>query len=140
MEKFFTPFKVGLLVLTGAAALYFSFSEVRKDHDGGYTVYAILEDAADLEPNSAVKIAGISVGEIQKIGLTDDGKAKVAIRMREEYVLNFPCVLEDGKEHHGAVAAKTTSSLLGAYYIELEPGPSDCPDLEDGDTIPHSFK
>jgi phospholipid/cholesterol/gamma-HCH transport system substrate-binding protein len=135
MEKFFTPFKVGLLVLAGASILYFSFSEVRKDRSGGYTVNAVLSDAAELEPNSAVKIAGITVGEIKKIGLTDDGRAKVAIRMNDEYRLHFPCDTE-GKKRQGAVASKTTSSLLGSYYIELSPGFAKCPELQDGDTIP----
>lgn len=140
MEKFFTPFKVGLLVLAGAGFFYFSFSEVRKDRGGGYIVSAVIEDAAELEKNSAVKIAGINVGEIKDITVDEEtGKARLEIRIDDRYRLFDNCE-KDGEKLRGAVAAKTSASLLGAYYIELTPGDYRCPPLQDGDRIPNTFQ
>src|SRR5262249_22229900 len=125
MSKFFTPFKVGLLALIGGATLYYSFSEVRKDRTGGYMVYAYINDAAELAVNSAVKVAGINVGEIKDISLATEselkkagvtpnaaskdkmkkGVAKVAIRIDEDVDLFHDCSI-DNLELKGAVASK----------------------------------
>lgn len=169
MANFFTPFKVGLLALTGASLTYFSYSQVKRDNSEGYNVYAIVEDAADLEQSSAVKIAGITVGEIQEIGiLTQDqveelgltpeqrkrfevdqklsgGIALVNIRLDTKYKLFHDCEGIDPKANakvtlQGATASKTTSSLLGTYYVELSPGNSRCPQLKSGELIPNSYQ
>jgi phospholipid/cholesterol/gamma-HCH transport system substrate-binding protein len=169
MSKIVTPFKVGLLALVGTSALYFSYSEVRRDNTGGYNVYAVVDDAADLEVNSAVKIAGITVGEIKEVSVLSPekmaqlnitpeqrqrfkideklsaGVAVVNLRIDEQYKLFKDCELLDPKSGAkvlvpGATAAKTTSSLLGTYYIDISPGSGGCPTLSDGELIPNSFQ
>jgi phospholipid/cholesterol/gamma-HCH transport system substrate-binding protein len=159
MSKFFTPFKVGLLAMVGGTALYYSFAEVSKDRTGGYMVYAYVSDAAELATNSAVKVAGINIGEIKRISLATEselqkagmmsspdakdkfkkGAAKLAIRINEDVHLYNNCTL-DNLELKGAVAAKTTSSFLGQYYIELSPGADRCPKLGDGDIVPNIYQ
>lgn len=140
MKSFFTPFKVGLLILAAIAALIFmlgkmSQSAVKKGR--GYTVYAIIDDATGLKEQSRVMMAGIPVGEITKISLS-------GTRARVDIHIGNDITLKEGKEHttsdgtvmflNGATLTKRQASLLGDYFLELSPG-LDGPTLEEGDRI-----
>lgn len=115
MEKFLSPFKVGLVVILSALSFVFFFSSVKKgisDDSKSYTVYALFEDATGLTEKSRVQIAGITVGEIKKITLDTTGtKAKVEIKLRGDVPLK-----SDG------TIAKKNSSILGDSYLEVTTG------------------
>jgi len=140
MKTFFTPFKVGLLILAAIAALIFmlgkmSQSAVKKGR--GYTVYAILDDATGLKEQSRVMMAGIPVGEVSEISLSGT-RARIDLRISDKIVLR------EGNERvgssgqtvfmNGATLTKRQASLLGDYFLELSPG-FDGKELADGDRI-----
>ena len=144
MKSFFTPFKVGLLILAAIAALVFmlgkmSQSAVKKGR--GYTVYAILDDATGLKEQSRVMMAGIPVGEVSKISLSGT-RARVDLRISRDLTLR------DGKERtgdngrvvflNGATLTKRQASLLGDYFLELSPG-LDGKELAEGDRIQNTI-
>lgn len=123
MKAFFTPFKVGLVVLGGFAAFFWMFGMVREgidDDAAGYRVWAIFKDASGLADKSRVVVAGINIGQIDKIELAGD-QAKVWIKV------NTPLKSD-------ARIAKKQASLLGEYYLLLTPGYTGTP-LKDGDQI-----
>lgn len=123
MKAFFTPFKVGLVVIGGFIAFVWMFGQVKEgidDDASGYRVYAIFNDASGLANKSKVVIAGINVGQIDKIELIGD-QAKVWL------LVNTPLKSD-------AQIAKKQASLLGEYYIRLTPGVQGTP-LKDGDEI-----
>jgi phospholipid/cholesterol/gamma-HCH transport system substrate-binding protein len=123
VKEFFTPFKVGVVVLVGLAAFIFMLGKVREGIDAGaagYHVYADFRDATGLVKKSRVVIAGISVGEIDRIELVGD-KARVWL------LVNTPL-------RSDATVAKRQASLLGESYLELTPGVKGTP-LKDGDEI-----
>ncbi|MEM7153601.1 MAG: MlaD family protein [Myxococcota bacterium] len=82
-----------------------------------------LEHAAGLVTNNAVKIAGVEVGKIEKIGIDHD-IAVLTLKVDEEIVL-----------HDDAVAIVRAKSLLGEKYLQLEPGDRQSPVLEPGSEI-----
>ena len=78
----------------------------------GYIVWAVFRDASGLFEKSRVQTAGISVGQIEKRELYNDtARAKITIRMEQKRVL-----------YENAVVSKKSASLLGEYYLEIDPG------------------
>ena len=123
MKEVVTPFKVGLLVIVGLGAAVFMFGRVREgieDDASGYRVYATFNDVSGLVEKSRVVIAGITVGQIDRIELVGD-QARVWL------LVNTPL-------RRDATVAKRQASLLGEYYLQLTPGALGEP-LDDGDEI-----
>jgi len=111
MGKLVTPFKVGLVTLMALVALFLGVSELKKGGgDEGILVFAIFKDAGGLVPKSRVVVAGINVGEIDRIELAAD-LAKVWLRVRVP--LNTD-----------AAVTKKQASLLGDFFLRLYPGAS----------------
>ncbi|HTM21632.1 MAG TPA: MlaD family protein, partial [Kofleriaceae bacterium] len=75
-----------------------------------YTVVARFRDASGLPARSRVVIAGLTVGEIEKVEV-DGRDARVRMRIRGDVRL-WP----------DAVVYKKSASLLGDSYLEIEPG------------------
>jgi len=105
---------VGLLVVIVAAISYFlirSTSE-HSSNGKGVAVYGLFHDASGLFEKSRVQTAGIAVGQIDKRELdAATAKAKITIRMLPSITL-----------YENAVVAKKSASLLGEYYLEIDPG------------------
>ena len=93
---------------------------------GGVTVTAVFSDVGDLVTRHSVQVADVRVGEVKKIELTDDFKAKVTMAIKDD--VRIP---------KDATAVLRTTSLLGEKFIELRPRrePDKGPFLEDGDAI-----
>jgi phospholipid/cholesterol/gamma-HCH transport system substrate-binding protein len=125
MSRFTTTAKVGLftVVLVVAGVLIYRFVDKTAGADGGYTVFCRMRDATGIAKHSAVRVAGIPIGHIASIRL-DQGLARIDIRVRPDVDL-----FED------AVAMKTSSSLLGEYFIGIAPGTEGKRKLEEGDEI-----
>ncbi len=111
MQGFMTPFKVGIVVLFSITSFIWMSSQVRKgmdDDESGYVVYALLDDVSGLAEKSRVTIAGIIVGQVDRIELAGN-KARVWLRV------NTPL-------RSDARIVKKQASLLGEYFIQLTPG------------------
>ena len=83
MQGFMTPFKVGIVVLFSITSFIWMSSQVRKgmdDDESGYVVYALLDDVSGLAEKSRVTIAGIIVGQVDRIELAGN-KARVWLRV-----------------------------------------------------------
>jgi phospholipid/cholesterol/gamma-HCH transport system substrate-binding protein len=105
---------VGILVVVVGALSYFLIRSTN-DHPGGangYTVWGLFKDASGLFEKSRVQTAGISVGQIEDRKLDLESKrARITIRMKPEITL-----------WENAVVTKKSASLLGEYYLEIDPG------------------
>ncbi len=111
MKNVSNAVKVGILVLLVTIGGYATFKSVgeRASGDDDYKLKVQLRDASGLPEGSRVVIAGLPVGEI------DD----LAIQGR--YAL-LTMKLRDIPIYDNAIAMKKSSSLLGDYYIEIDPG------------------
>jgi phospholipid/cholesterol/gamma-HCH transport system substrate-binding protein len=90
---------------------------------GGHRYQVRLEHAAGLVESNAVKIAGVSVGQVEDISVDHD-IAVLTLLIDEDIVLRT--------DTKAIVRAK---SLLGEKYLQLEPGTRDGPVLEPGSEI-----
>lgn len=130
--------KVGVTIIVIALLGFFSFRFVSKGlkSGGGYRVWCIFHDATGLVDKSRVQIAGLNIGEIVERKL-EGAFARVTVR------------LQPGTElWSNATVFKKSASLLGEFYLEIDPGTSESPDpvtghmqknhiLKDGDQIPN---
>ncbi len=107
--------KVGILFVVMAVGSYGVFKTVSQQPSGDsdFEVWARLDNAAGLPPNSQIMIAGLPVGQLSELRL--EGRyARVTMRLRDDVVL-----------YDNAVLFKKSSSLLGNFYLEIDPGTPD---------------
>jgi ABC-type transporter Mla subunit MlaD len=92
-----------------------------------YFVRAIFDNAANLVDGEDVKIAGVPVGVVEGLEVTDDKKAAVTLRIYDEDFIPWKsdakCVIRP-------------QGLIGEKFVECEPGSTSArplAQLEDGD-------
>lgn len=130
--------KVGITALVIALLAFMTFRWVAKGIGGnqGYRVWCIFHDATGLVEKSRVQIAGLNIGQIVDRRL-EGSFARITIRVKPETQL-----------WSNATVFKKSASLLGEFYLEIDPGTSESPDpltgkmqknhlLKDGDQIPN---
>jgi phospholipid/cholesterol/gamma-HCH transport system substrate-binding protein len=92
-----------------------------------YEIKIPFNEATQLAQQSDVRISGVTVGKVQKIDVAPNGKQALAtIDIEDKY----------GPIPQGTRAILRTKTLLGETYVELTPGDSSSPALEDGETLP----
>jgi len=119
-------FVVGLFVLAGLAAIgYLSLSLGGLSWNGkpDMRLLAAFDETGGLTINSPVVIAGVRVGDVSRISLGSDFRAKVELSL--DPTLKLPT---------DTSASIVTAGVLGDRYIELQPGADD-QILKSGDQI-----
>jgi len=112
MAKLSAEAKVGLLVIVGSVLLLYMTFAVGKYQFGekeGYTLQAAFDSVAGLDTKSAVRMAGVKIGLVEKVEL-EDSRAKVTVRIYPEV-----------KIARGTEAMIKTMGLLGEKYVEFVP-------------------
>lgn len=105
---------VGLVFLLALALVAYRADELPVI-GGGTTYTAHFKEAAGLKSGEEVRVAGVKVGKVTKVGL-DGPKVKVTFRVRDTWV---------GDRSTAAIMIKT---LLGSKYLALDPlGPGPQP-------------
>ena len=89
----------------------------------GNRVVALFNTVQDLKAGDRVKMAGVEVGRVEDIQLTDS-KVKVVIRLR-----NAAMVKTDSK------ASIKYTGLMGQNFVAVEFGSKDAPLVKDGDEL-----
>lgn len=114
MRRSWAAATVGALVMVVGVLSYFlvkSTSE-RSSKSEGITVWMHFRDAAGLFQKSRVQTAGIPVGQIEKRELDPTRPlARVTVRL-----------LPNIKLYENAMVSKKSASLLGEFYLEVDPG------------------
>lgn len=104
--------KVGIFtVIVLIILVYFSF-KVGKIHifkPKTYTISAYFKTASGIGVGTAVEMAGIKIGRVERIGL-ENSKAKVYMKINSRY-----------KIYPDYIASIKSMSLLGESYISIEP-------------------
>jgi phospholipid/cholesterol/gamma-HCH transport system substrate-binding protein len=116
----------GLLALAVIAVL--TFFAVTKDNPltRDFEIRAAFKDVQSLQPNSPVRIAGVTVGKVTKIDGHDTG-AIVTMQVRRA---GLP-IHRDAK-----VKVRPRIFLEGNWFVDLAPGTPSARALRDGETIP----
>jgi phospholipid/cholesterol/gamma-HCH transport system substrate-binding protein len=126
MTSISTEAKVGLFVLAGLIILAYMSFQVSQPGFGlkrGYHIQVFFENAAGLEKDASIQVAGVEVGRVESIAL-QEGQALVTLRIKPDIQL-----AKDVK------ASIRTHGLLGDKYVELSPGTKGNGYLEDGQQI-----
>jgi phospholipid/cholesterol/gamma-HCH transport system substrate-binding protein len=136
MKSLSNGVKVGILVLVMAVGTYAVWQAVSSTPSGEKHVAmgALFKDASGMPVGSRVVVAGLPVGEITDLDI--EGRyARVGFRLRDDLTV-----------WSNAVVFKKSSSLLGDYYLEVDPGTEQSLDpqgnvvqnqrLAPGDTVP----
>ena len=112
-----TEIIVGLFVLIGVACLgYLAIKLGKLEVFGatGYTVTADFPSVAGLKTGDPVEIAGVKVGRVDALGLSEDERARLLLR------------LNDGvKLQEDVIASVRARGLIGDKFVLLMPGASD---------------
>ncbi|ACY14435.1 MlaD family protein [Haliangium ochraceum] len=112
MKSLSNGIKVGILFVVMVLGTYGVWSAVTAPSSGekSFELGAMFRDASGLPKGSRVVVAGLPVGEI--IDLDIEGRyARIGFRVREDLPV-----------WSNAIVFKKSSSLLGDYYLELDPG------------------
>jgi len=112
---------VGIFVVIGIVLLVLMTLKVEKfqiGKDRGNLVNIYFDTAAGLDRNSAIKVSGVHVGNVEKIAL-EKGKAKVTFRVPSEIIL-----------YKDAKAYLKSEGFWGEKYVEISPGTAGSPRLE----------
>lgn len=111
-----TELKVGAVVLIAIGVLAFFILQIEEGvffrAEEGYEVRIVFDSIAGLAVDSEVRLAGVRVGRVTDIELTEDGQAEVAIRLRDPEI----------RLRQDAVASVASAGLLGEKYLELTAG------------------
>ena len=105
---------VGLLLLCGLAGLaYFSLHLGQRGfgQSDAYTVQAEFTNAGGLQDGAIVELAGVKIGRVVAVQLTDSYRALVTMHIKPTVSLK-----EDAK-----VIIKSVG-LIGERYVEVSPG------------------
>src|SRR6266498_2993428 len=77
---------VGLFVLVGIACLGYLAIKLGKLEvfgAGGYTVIADFPTVAGLKVGDPVEVAGVKVGRVDALGLSEDDRARLTLRLND---------------------------------------------------------
>ena len=119
---------VGVFVLSGLAALAYlsiQLGGATYSGPGGLTLYVNFDEIGGLQKRAPVVIAGVKVGQVTNIELSDDGSFRARVTLNIDKSLKIP---DDTR------AAVLTQGVLGNQYVGLSPGGSDTL-LADGGVI-----
>jgi phospholipid/cholesterol/gamma-HCH transport system substrate-binding protein len=102
-----------------------------------YTVTAQFENASQLVKGNLVNVAGVRVGTISEIALSDDGQALVKMEVSDESYTPLPAGTK------ATIRSQSLSGIANRYVdLDLPPASSDTPaagsdpPAESGDSIP----
>lgn len=117
---------VGIFVVLGIVLLILMTLKIEKFQVGrkfGYPVNIYFDSAAGLAQNSQVRVAGVRVGEVEKVTL-ENGKARVTFRIPDHIIL-----------YRDAKAFLKSEGFLGEKYVEITPGTPGNPKMEPNGVI-----
>jgi phospholipid/cholesterol/gamma-HCH transport system substrate-binding protein len=125
------PVKAGVLALVVIGVLaYFGFTKSNPFADP-YELKAVVDNARNLQPRSAVRISGVEVGKVTEIEpiAGSEPATRVTMELREDAL-----PLHEDAE----LKVRPRIFLEGNYFVDLQPGSPAAPELDDGDTLPRS--
>jgi len=124
-----TAFRAGLIALV--AILVFAYLGFTKDipFTKPFELQAVFQNAPPIQTNSAVRIAGVEVGKVSKVESLggDSPGVRVTMKLKDEALP----IHKDAQ-----IELRERIFLEGNVFMNIKPGTSDAPEVEDGDTIP----
>ena len=119
-------FAVGVFFISGRGGFF-----TRK-----YTLKTYFSGAAGLREGSQVRIAGIPVGVVQRIRISDSTEPRRAVEVLMRIPVNYRNQIREGNEDEGgSVARLATAGLLGEAFVDVSRGKPNRAVVQDGGEI-----
>lgn len=115
---------IGVVVL--AILVYFAFTK-SLPFTHGYQINAYFTNAANIQPATQVRIAGVKVGSVKKVEAGPDATTKVVMEIDKK---GLPI------RRDAAIAIQFRIFLEGNPFLNLSPGTPGSEELKSGDSIP----
>ena len=119
--------RLGVFVLIGLLVLSLLSIRIGRIHmfsSGGTSVEAVFDDAAGLEEQTPVRMAGVKIGSVASITL-EGNRALVGMRLKPDIVLPA-----------STTASLVSGGLVGERFVALSANPNDTTPLSPGKRIP----
>ena len=121
--------KLGIFVVLGSMILIVSLYLIGNNKgmfDQSFTLYATFKNVNGLQTGNNVRYAGIDIGTVDQIEITNDTtvKVKMSISTSLKSVIRKNCLTSVG-----------TDGLMGNKLINIEPGNTQFSLVEDGDEL-----
>ena len=117
--------KVGITVLVAGVLGYWGIAKLSKSAfnsgERGVVLHAYFHDATLLVDKSRVQIAGLTVGTIVGKSL-DTSPPRPMLASSHRYARIEIAVSADTPIYENAIVHKRAASLLGEYYLDIDPG------------------
>lgn len=116
--------KVGLFSLSGLFVFALGIIVLGDfQFHGTYPLYIYFDNALGLPEKGPVKVAGVEVGQVERIDL-ERQRARVKVRVRKDIAV-----------HQGTKAQVASTGFIGSKYLELTLGDLAAPVLAPGDSF-----
>lgn len=125
--SFYRPYVIsGVMILGLTLITYFAFKPGNPFADK-YRIDAVFKTSNGLRKGSPVRIAGMDVGKVVRLGRGPGHTTRVTMELRE-----------DGRPVHRDAVARIRPRLFleGGFMVALSPGSPSAPELPEGGTIP----
>jgi phospholipid/cholesterol/gamma-HCH transport system substrate-binding protein len=127
MKKFNTELIVGIFMIAAFLAFVYLSTQMGEfsifSLEQNYRIEAEFDNAAGLKVGAGIEIAGVNIGKVSDISLSEDGLAKVILLVNKQVKLTSD-----------AMASIRTQGLIGDKYLKITQG-ADEEMLEDGGVI-----
>lgn len=119
--------KVGFFIIISLLLGVVLFIGVERDLlTPKYTLYFTAEKGRGLSEGMPVKLSGFNIGKVKSIFLDELGRVKVELSINKKYIKWI---------NRDSVAWLIKEGLFGSYIIEISPGSSKSPPIENRDTL-----
>ena len=122
--------KLGLFVLAGLSLLILTLYMIGKNQHlfgSNFEVKARFRNVSGLTGGSNVRFSGIQAGTVKSIKLIDDTSIEVTMLIDEQMKLYI---------HKNSLASIGTEGLMGNKIVNILPGKTTAPLLQEGDLLP----
>ena len=139
-----TRLRVGIFVLVAlvlGASIAFAIGAQENAFEPKTTYHAVFDDVGGLQKGNTVRVAGVNVGSVTDVIISETGSIEVHFRIIDEathLIRGEPGVALEGVDPKPSFAAIGSKGLLGDRLIEVTVGSEDYPLWDADEPIPVS--
>src|SRR3954469_1741672 len=123
-----SPAVAGTLVVVLIGILAFIAFSPSLPFSSPYEIKAVVANAANIQPRSPVRIAGVNVGEVKSVEREPDTTTSVITMTIEDKGLP---IFKDAE-----MKVRPRIFLEGNFFVDIQPGTPGSPEVKDGGTVP----
>ena len=135
-----TRLRVGIFVIAAlllGATVAFSLGAQENVFKSKTDYYATFDDVGGLQAGNTVRVAGVNVGSVTEVDISDEGEVVVRFRVIDDaahLIRGVPGAPEEG--NRGSFAGIGSKGLLGDRMVEITVGADDLPVWDPGTALP----